>query len=102
MNQPAFTMFIRGHEYAIEGFIERGDPSVGLFGDGFIYDRLISMETGQEPSQEFYDSLTEGEQIDISDAYYDNQSECTVRYYSWREAELERFYETGIWPEDEA
>ena len=100
MNEPNFTMFIRGHEYAIEGFIERGDPSVGLFGDAFIYDRLISTETGQEPSLAFYESITDGEQCDISDAFYDSQIDSRLRIYSWQEAQMEYYDTHGHWPED--
>lgn len=100
MDTPSFNMFIRGKEYAIEGFIEGADPSVGFFGAAFLYDRLVSVEDGVEASQAFYDSLTDSEQLGIDCAYWDSQIETRLYTYSWREAELEAYYLTERWPED--
>ena len=86
MNEPDFTMYIRGHLYGISGFIERGDRSVGIFGEWYIVDSLISMEEGYDPWA-LLEDLTDSEQCDISDTALIYRDGPRCKEYYWREFE---------------
>jgi hypothetical protein len=66
-----FNMIFRGEDHEIEGYYETGDPSVGLFGGGFIAEKITRISDGYVLSEEEIEALTDAEQELVHSAYGD-------------------------------
>lgn len=101
-----FTMWIRGREYEIQGYVEPPDPDVGIYGPEFVIERLFDVATdGQVYWRNTGLELSRTEQDAVSEAYFDTfephyyefewlwQTEMGARAQD-TDAELEAAYET--------
>lgn len=83
-----FTMWIRGQECKVVGFVEGTDRHVGIFGDYFVTEAVIIVTTNVDMTDncgEFM--LTAGEERDIDAAFwasrpFDEAEHCAR---DWRE-----------------
>jgi hypothetical protein len=82
-------MYFRGRLVEVDGFMERADRSVGIMSDYFISDKITDVETGIEWTQEQFDALTDGEQLEIDNAFWDSLPFDDYQHtvYSWTENE---------------
>lgn len=69
MSNTTFTMSFRGEDHEIEGYYESGDPSVGLFGGGFIAEKITRIGDGYVLSDDEMDAVSDHEQELIHAAY---------------------------------
>lgn len=68
-----FTMWIRGREYEIDGFVDGPDPDVGIYGPEFVVGSLRDVVTSEAVF--WYGNgtvfLSRAEQAAVSEAYFD-------------------------------
>lgn len=68
-----FNTTFRGKSVEIDGYVESGDLTVGLFGSGFIYETITFLEDGSHPD---YETVTVAEELEIDKEFWKQNRGC--------------------------